>query len=167
MFTHSPFSPADVSSNELTVRNMISQHELTLPPNPHFVTHLNEFSVEAMHNLCAAFVGAGCPDGVHTFSLRDDALARQRRTIAVTRLNGTKVGNASLENTPRVLVERGAGRPPQPVVVDPTPFRSTDLGTVICFGGCVYTIHSGPSMPESFDDPEWTTSALCYRADEV
>ena len=165
MFTHSPFSsPVDVKFNEETVRNMISKNWLSLPDNPHLVTHLDEFSIDAMRNLCAAFVKAGCPDGVHTFEL---PIRDEYTPTAVTRLNGTKIGNASLEDTPRVLVERGAGRPPQPVVVDKTPFRPTRFGTVICFGGCVYTIHSGPSMPESFDDPEWSKSALCYRADEI
>lgn len=161
--SHSPFStPAGLKSNEDTVRNMVYQNNLSLPDNPHFVTHLDEFSVEGMRDLCNAFVEAGCPDGVHTFRLPVGDTP-----TAVTRLNGVKLGNPSLENTPRVFVERGADRPPQPVVVDETPFRSTDLGTVICFGGCIYTIHSGPAMPPEFDDPEWTTSALCYRADEI
>ena len=165
MFTHSPFgSRVGLEYNENAVRNMISQNNLSLPDNPHFITHLDEFSVEAMRNLCKAFVEAGCPDGVHTFQL---PVRDEYTPTAVTRLNGTKIGNASLEDTPRVLVERGAGRPPQPVVIDETPFRPTQVGTVICFGGCVYTIHSGPAMPESFDDPEWSQSALCYRADEI
>ena len=167
MFTHSPFnSPVDVQNNEKTIRNMISENGLSLPENPHFITHLNEFSIEAMRNLCAAFVAAGCPDGVNTYNLRGNTYP-QKRTTAVTRLNGTKIGNASLRDTPRAFVERGAGRPAQPVVIDKTPFRPTEVGTVICFGGCIVTIHSGPSMPESFDDPEWGPSALCYRAGEV
>lgn len=136
------------------INEFCRNNSLSLPPlgQRHFLTHLNEFSAEA---LDSALSQAPSEDGVWEIEVTQGWV--------LTRLWGPKVGNPSLKEEERVMVERGQGRPPQPIIHRSQPWQSTDIITVIIHGGVLVTIHGGPSMPLDFEDALWATHALAYR----
>ena len=150
------------SANEAFLLSFFAEHNIQLPPegSRHFVTHCDEFTEEALRSLLNQWAANNCPDGVHQYSITGEA---------VTRLWGPKTGSEDLSSEPRTLFSRGEGRPPQPVVLRDEPFRNTDCGTIITFGGTVWTVHSGPSMPKFDNDPsgEWSKNALAFTPEEV
>ena len=152
----------NIVRNKSIFSDFFEKHDVQMPPEGarHFITHANEISSEALQSLLGQWAAQGCPDGVHEFALQGEA---------VTRLWGPKMGGEDLTCEPRRLISRGEGRPPQPVVVRRFPFQATSCGTIICFGRTVYTVHSGPSMPEFEDDPtkEWEKNALAYTQGEI
>jgi hypothetical protein len=119
----------------------------------------------AIEKAFALYAKAGIEAGVHTFRIDNPF-------IAVTRLCGPKVGDASLQDETRVQHSRGEGRPPQPVVIREQPFRETNKVTLIVFPNgegklTLWTMHSGDAMPPDFNDNEWKLNALAFRSDEV
>jgi hypothetical protein len=153
----------DIVRNQSIFLSFFEKHNVQMPPEGarHFITHAEEFSLEGLQDLLDQWANLGCPDGVHEFTLQ--------KGEAVTRLWGPKVGGEDLSNEARTMISRGEGRPPQPVVARDNPFQKTDRGTIICFGGVVWTVHSGPSMPKFEDDPngEWKKNALAYTQEEI
>jgi len=67
------------------------------------------------------------------------------------------------------LAVRGQGRSPEEVIVRDKPFQRDDRGVIIQFGGVVWTVHSGASMPKMEHDPEglWDSNAIAYSEDEL
>lgn len=153
----------DTVRNESIFLAFFEKHNVTMPPEGarHWLTHANEFSSEALNNLLDQWAAQGCPDGVWEYRILQGE--------AVTRLHGPKMGGRDLSDEGRVMISRGEGRPPQPVVVRAEPFQKTNCGTIICFGRVVWTIHSGPAMPKFEDDPtkEWEKNALAYSQEEI
>ena len=147
--------------NAKTVREECARRNIILPDNPHFLTHMNECNTFAIKE---AFETWDNTPGVHSLQVTAGN--------AVTRLHGVRMGGADLSEERRVMVNRGADRPPQPVVLRDKPFQDTDLITLVIFPNneghlVLWTAHAGPSMPPSFEADEWKSSALAYRADEI
>lgn len=165
-FTESPFiNQAD--DNERITKALCREYGIELPPpgSRHFLSHLNELTPLAIEKAFALYAKAGIEAGAHTFEIDNPV-------IAVTRLCGPKVGDASLEDETRVQHSRGEGRPPQPVVIREQPFRETNKVTLIVFPNdenklTLWTMHSGNVMPPDFNDNEWKLNALAFRSDEV
>ena len=155
-YTTSPHQ--DNSENKkLLVERFCEQNEISIPPNAHFLTHLNEVNYENLMNLLGEWKNQGCEDGVHTYNVCGGR-------PNVTRLHGEKMknDNLSVDKLTRHFIKRGQDRPAQPILLAVTPFQETTLATIVCFGKTLYTIHSGPSMPPSFEDQEWKTNVLLY-----
>ena len=145
--------------NEQTVKDFVRANGISLPEKPHFITHMDECTTEALVHALESWKRNDCIDGVHEYDIG--------LLGAVTRLNGPKMDNASLEGMDRWLMNRGADRPPQPVISKRLPFQDTDVITIICFGRVLWTIHSGPSMPSEFDHELWERNALAYTPEEL
>lgn len=156
----SPFQ-SDVIENEAIFTAFFEDNNLELPPKHlrHFITHCDEFSSEAIQSLLSQYQKDGCPEGVHQYHITGKA---------VTRLWGPKSGNPEV-NDERIFVERGAGRPPEPVFCKEKPYQDTSEATIIQFNGVIWTAHSGPSMPriEKDLDPLWRTHSLAYTQEEI
>lgn len=157
-YAKSPYE-GEARYNAETVRVFIEGRDISLPENPHFLTHMDECSNKALIYALNAWVMNGCEDGVHEFNISGRG--------AVTRLHGPKMDNTSLESVDRWLIDRGADRPAQPVISKALPFQDTDTITIICFGRTLWTIHSGPSMPPEFDHESWKSNALAYTPQEL
>ena len=161
-FINSPYNtPQNLKNCEKVVRRLCEERNVAIPENPHFITHLEECNPVAIQDAFEAYNGSS---GVHSF--------RVTAGTAVTRLTGKAVGEVSVKGEERVKLSRGAGREPQMVVMREMPFMETDLFTLIIFPNAsgqltLWTAHSGPSMPPSFDAPDWEHSALAYKASEV
>ena len=157
----SPFTQY-ASRNEATLTSFFENNNVVMPPEGarHFITHCDEFSPEALASLLDQYQRAGCPEGVHQYDLEGEV---------VTRLWGPKYGNPSVAHEERFLAVRGQGRSPEEVIVRDKPFQRDDRGVIIQFGGVVWTVHSGPSMPKMEDDPEklWLSNAIAYSRDEL
>ena len=157
----SPFAKF-ASRNEATLISFFENNNVELPPEGarHFVSHCDEFSPEALESLLDQYQEAGCPEGVHEYNLSGEV---------VTRLWGPEYGNPSVLNEERFLAVRGQGRSPEEVIVRDKPFQRDDRGVIIQFGGVVWTVHSGPSMPKMEHDPEglWDSNAIAYSEDEL
>ena len=159
-YQESPFKGME-ETNAKTIIQECGNRNVILPDNPHFLTHMNECNANA---IIEAFKAWDNTPGVH--SLRISA------GNAVTRLHGLRMGEEDLSNEERVMVDRGAGRDKQPVLIRAKPFQDTNLMTLIIFpnneGNLVlWTAHAGPSMPPNFEADEWRSSGLAYRADEI
>ena len=161
-FFNIPFSTAQNLKNcEETVRRLCALHNVAIPENPHFITHLEECNPVAIQDAFRQWDGTA---GAHTFEVTSGT--------AVTRLTGKAVKGVSVKGEERTMISRGAGREPQPVIIREMPFQDTDLFTLIIFPNdegqlTLWTAHSGPSMPPNFNAPEWEHSALAYKASEV
>lgn len=157
----SPFTEY-ASRNEKTLVSFFENNNVAMPPEGarHFISHCNEFSPEALASLLDQYQEAGCPEGVHEYNLSGEV---------VTRLWGPEYGNPSVLNEERFLAIRGQGRPPEEVILREKPFQPDDRGVIIQFGGVVWTVHSGPSMPKMEHDPEglWDSNAIAYSQDEL
>lgn len=157
-YAKSPYE-GEAERNATTVKAFVEGRDISLSPNPHFVTHMDECTSQALIHALNAWEFIDCEDGVHEFDISGRG--------AVTRLNGPKMDNTSLEGVDRWLMDRGADRPAQPVISKPLPFQDTDVITIICFGRVLWTIHSGPSMPSEFDHELWERNALAYTPEEL
>lgn len=165
-FTNSPFIDSANDSNEVT-QELCRFYKIQLPPpeERHFLSHLDELTPLAIKKAFSLFDQAGISAGAHTFQIDNPFLA-------VTRLWGPKVGDASLEEEKRIMHYRGKDRPLQPVVIREEPFRETNKVTLIVFPNknnklTLWTMHSGDAMPPDFTDNEWKLNALAFRSDEI
>tara|TARA_Y100000592_G_scaffold98950_1_gene173453 strand:- start:2202 stop:2714 length:513 start_codon:yes stop_codon:yes gene_type:complete len=161
----SPFS-TQIPEKEAFIRGSLDEMGVKLPgENPHFLAHLNEFSLEAIEEAFRLWK-SGSIIGAHQFTLPwNDQMA--------TRLVGQKMGEGDLSEEPRSLKDRGQGRGFQPCVVRGEPYTETNKVSVICFPmngkPTLFTLYSGPLMAPFENDPEqeWSKSALAFRADEL
>jgi hypothetical protein len=165
-FANSPFSDR-AEDNKKVTETLCRHYNIKLPPvgSQHFLSHLDEMAPLAIEKAFSLYDQAGITAGVHTFVIDNPFLA-------VTRLCGEKVGDGSLKKENRTMHYRGEDRPLQPVVIREKPFRETDKVTIIVFPNkenelTLCTMHSGHSMPASFEDQEWKDNALAYREDEI
>lgn len=157
-YAKSPYE-GEAKNNAETVRAFVEGRDISLSPDPHFVTHMDECTNQALIHALNAWEFTNCKDGVHQFDISGRG--------AVTRLHGPKMDNTSLRGVDRWLMDRGANRPSQPVISKALPFQDTDIITIICLGGTLWTIHSGPSMPSEFDHELWVSNALAYSSAEL
>lgn len=163
--TTSPFS-SNLNEKEGFIRESLASMGVKLPgENPHFLSHLNEFSLEALQEAFRLWK-EGPTIGAHEFILPwNDQMA--------TRLVGQKMGEGDLSEEPRSLKDRGQGRGHQPCVVREKPYTLTNKICFICFPiegkQTLFTIYSGPLMAPFENDPEleWSKSALAFREDEL
>ena len=157
----SPFAQ-HAAQNEATLVSFFENNNVTMPPEGarHFITHCDEFSPEALESLLDQYRQAGCPEGVHEYNLSGEV---------VTRLWGPEYGNPSVAHEERFLAVRGQGRSPEEMVVRDKPFQRDDRGVIIQFGGVIWTVHSGPSMPKMEDDPDdlWLSNSLAFTSKEI
>ena len=70
------------------------------------------------------------------------------------------------------MVDRGAGRDKQSVILREKPFQDTNLMTLIIFPNneghlVLWTVHAGPSMPPNFEADEWKQNAVAYAKSEI
>jgi len=159
-YSQSPFLGME-ETNAKTVIEECSIRNIILPDNPHFLTHMNECTSLAIKE---AFEAWDNTPGVHSLGISEGN--------AVTRLHGRRMGGQDLSEEERVMVNRGADRDKQPVILRHKPFQDTDLMTLIIFPNneghnVLWTAHAGPSMPPSFEADEWKSSALAYAKDEI
>jgi len=157
-YAKSPYE-GEAKRNAETVKAFIEGRDITLPENPHFLTHMDECSNQALIHALVTWELANCEDGVHEFDISGRG--------AVTRLHGPKMENTSLEDVDRWLMDRGANRPSQPVISKALPFQDTGAITIVCFERTLWTIHSGPAMPPEFDHELWESNALAYAPQEL
>lgn len=165
-FETSPFANR-VADNKKVTETLCRHYNIELPPvgARHFLSHLDEMAPLAIQKAFCLYEDAGISAGVHTFVIDNPYLA-------VTRLCGPKVGDKSLIDEERTMHYRGEDRPLQPVVIRQEPYRRTNKITLIVFpneGGklTLCTMHSGDSMPISFEEQEWKDNALAFRKDEI
>lgn len=159
-YQESPFKGQE-ETNAKTIIEECKRRNVILPDNPHFLTHMNECTSLAIKE---AFEAWDNTPGVHSLQITAGN--------AVTRLHGARMGGESLSEEERAMVNRGADRPPQPVIIRAKPFQDTNLMTLVIFPNneghlVLWTAHAGPSMPPNFEADEWVSSALAYRADEI
>ena len=163
--SESPFS-SNIPQKEAFIRKSLDEMGVALPAeNPHFLSHLNEFSMEALKEAFRMWK-TGSIVGAHEFELPwGDKMA--------TRLCGEKMGEGDLSTEERSLKDRGQGRGFQPCVIRKTPYTLTNKITIVCFPNenipTLFTMYSGPLMAPFENDPqlEWQKSALAFRADEL
>ena len=165
-FATSPFTDR-TEQNKTTVQNLCQQYGIEIPPEGqrHFLSHLDEVTPLAIEKAFSLFEQSSITAGVHTFVIDNPYLA-------VTRLCGPKVGDKSLIDEERTMHYRGEDRPLQPVVIRQEPYRRTNKITLIVFPNkegklTLCTMHSGDSMPISFEEQEWKDNALAFRKDEI
>lgn len=161
----SPFN-SDIETKETFIRETLANMGVQLPAeNPHFLSHLNEFSLEAIKEAFRLWQ-SGSIIGAHELTLPwTDQMC--------TRLVGEKMGEGDLTTEERSLKDRGQGRGFQPCVVREKPYTLTNKICFICFPieskRTLFTIYSGPLMAPFENDPEleWSKSALAFREDEL
>ena len=161
----SPFS-TQIPEKEAFIRGSLESMGVQLPAeNPHFLSHLNEFSMEALTETFRLWK-SGSLIGAHEFTLPwNDQMA--------TRLVGAKMGEEDLSEEPRSQKDRGQGRGFQPCVIRSAPYTETAKISIICFPmngkPTLFTMYSGPLMAPFENDPEleWSKSALAFREDEL
>ena len=161
----SPFN-TDIPAKTTFIRQSLQEMGVSLPAeNPHFLSHLNEFSMEALKEAFRMWK-TGSIVGAHEFELPwGDKMA--------TRLVGAKMGEEDLSEEPRSQKDRGQGRGFQPCVVRNQPYTNTNKVCFICFPvegkPTLFTLYSGPLMAPFENDPqlEWQKSALAFREDEL
>jgi hypothetical protein len=161
----SPFS-TQIPEKEAFIRQTLNEMGVQLPDqNPHFLSHLGEFSLEAIQEAFRMW-RSGSLVGAHQFELPwNDQMC--------TRLVGEKMGEGDLSKEPRSQKDRGQGRGFQPCVVREEPYTETAKVSIICFPmngkPTLFTLYSGPLMAPFENDPdkEWSKSALAFREDEL
>ena len=161
----SPFN-SDIETKKTFIRETLTSMGVQLPAeNPHFLSHLGEFSIEALQEAFRMWK-QGSLIGAHQFTLPwNDQMA--------TRLVGQKMGEGDLSAEERSLKDRGQGRGFQPCVVREKPYTETNKVCFICFPlqgkPTLFTLYSGPLMAPFENDPEleWSKSALAFREDEL
>ncbi len=161
----SPFN-SEIASKEAFIRKTLNEMGVSLPAeNPHFMSHLNEFSIKAIKEAFRMWK-EGSLIGAHQFTL-------PWNNQMATRLVGQKMGEGDLTEEPRSQKDRGQGRGHQPCVVREEPYTETNKVCFICFTHenvpTLFTMYSGPIMASFENDPEgeWEKSALAFRKDEL